>query len=149
MLWRAGDVWRVLLDEINSSRRVIAVVTINFTTRLLDVSGRRQVRIPQTRGHRIERDFQWRYLGHVDLATPCGIRTVGHTPDDWHLTTPVLLVAALDMTNLAALNTIFPDDCAWVAPGHPECSCGALYCETDERERPDRISPTTDQPRGS
>jgi len=28
-LWRSGDDWRALLDEINASGRVIAVVTVN------------------------------------------------------------------------------------------------------------------------
>lgn len=132
-MWRSGDDWRPLLDQIYGCEMATAIVTINFTTHLLDLAHHRQVRIPRPDGHRVVRDRRWHHLERIELATPCGVRTVGRTPDDWHLTTPILLVAAIDIDDPGALDHVFPTNSDWSAPGHQERSCSALYCEVDER----------------
>lgn len=135
VLWRSGATWRPLLDDLYRCEQPVAIVTINHTTRLLDLARHRQVRIPRTDGHRIIRDHHWHHLERIELATPCGIRTVGGSADDWHLTTPVLLVAGINLDDPDALDDVFPTSCDWTAPGHPDHSCGALHCEIDERNR--------------
>ena len=130
VIWRDGDAWRDLAGDVRAAGAA-TVVSLQGTTRLVDVAGDRQLRLARPGGHRMDFDGEWVPLGHWAL-TPCGL--VISASWHWAAGSPVRLVLAglvedwpgteLGATVLEAVRAGLEPS----APGHPDLDCGAPYC---------------------
>jgi hypothetical protein len=130
IVWRNGDEWRNFTPEL--CRGVHTIVTINGTSRILDIDNGTQRRVPLTDGHQMAGDGAVQSLGNVHAASPCGVYTTT-VSGAWHATTPVVAVLAGDHPAWAS----GPDGQALLAevserghlaPQHPVDSCDLPYC---------------------
>jgi hypothetical protein len=130
LIWRSGEPWRDLTDDV-AQIGVVTVVSRSGTTRILDVKHGRQVRLAMLQAHRWPSDGEWSELGRWRL-TPCGLVMIG--PESWALGTPLWFVAEGECTNWydtplgAEVVVAIGSQAAPFAPGHPPQRCPAVYC---------------------
>ena len=130
VIWRDGDQWRDLAGDVKAAGAA-TVVSLRATTRLVDVVGEHQLRVPSSTGHVMDLDGQWTSLGDWSL-TPCGL--VIDAAEHWAAGTPLRLVLAglaPDWSSTEVGQAVLDALLAGkepVAPGHPEGACGAAYC---------------------
>ena len=130
ILWKDGDAWRDLTDEVSAAGAATAI-SLHGTARFIDVEHGRQARFSDLSAHDMDCDGEWLPLGDWSLS-PCGFVT--EAPDHWSRGTPLRLVLAGFVEDWAG-TPIGTETLAAVqagtepaAPGHPAGPCDAYWC---------------------
>ena len=130
IIWKDGDAWRDLTDEVRAAGAATAI-SLHGTARFIDVEHGRQARFPTPKAGLFVCDSCWLPLGDWSL-TPCGFVT--EASDHWSRGTRLRLVLAgfvpywagteAGAVMLAAVQAGTEP----TAPGHPDGACGAYWC---------------------
>lgn len=75
VLWRLGDRWRRLEEDIEAFEETVTVVTENGTAQVMSLVDGWQQRVPLEGGHVMKLDFRVRPLAMLS-ATSCGVSTI-------------------------------------------------------------------------
>jgi hypothetical protein len=138
VLWRSGDDWRNMTDEVRAVDAV-TIVSRSGAARFLDLERRRHDRRPLEGGDRMCFDGVWRPLEGINV-TPCGTDVFGAL--DWAKGTPIWIVVTDIHPDWPTLEWGRPIVDAIIAgkhpsaPGHPRWRCGALHCRAQTSPRP-------------
>lgn len=143
VLWRLGDQWRRLDDEIVAAE-VVTVISCSGTARIIEADRgefTRHLRVPPEGGDALHGDHVWRPMA-AGAFTPCGSTIVepgGVTP----MGTPLLAVITGSHPNWMAYpglrdlaEIVISRGTYRYANGHPDEHCGALYCSYPWRDHP-------------
>lgn len=132
ILWRLGDPWRDLRDEIAASPVAVWAITGHGSLRGMHPAEHWQVRIPDASGARIAGDRMQTELSAITAATPCGVTTWGDGPESWSSSTTLLLLATgvpEDWPAIRAGMTV--EDFHATFDSHPPDGCGARLCRRE------------------
>jgi hypothetical protein len=138
VLWRSGDDWRNLTDEVRASHAV-TIVSRSGAARFLDLERRLHDRRPLEGGHRMRFDATWRPL-EAFKVTLCGTNVFGAA--DWAKGTPIWIAITGIHPHWTTLDWGRPIVDAIIAgkhpsaAGHPRWRCGAPYCRAQTSPRP-------------
>lgn len=131
VIWALGEAqWRDLRPDVAAAGRVTAVT--GHSVHLLDVDRGVAVRVPGPWATDPDGPIVERSLLSVVVATPCGVLLLLDDVVRWCSTPLVLLLGGwLDVETftgqVAALHRRHAVTVP-IATGHPDESCGAIYC---------------------
>ncbi len=136
-IWKLGDSWRDLREEVALAGKPVVAVTTALSIRIIDVEHGFHQRVPTSDsapyiagdGFEIE-------LTEVRVATPCGLVLAGSLQDSTSSSMPLILLCAIDDTSDKGLLAVAHAAAAAMGAkrlgdGHPDEACGALHCEVE------------------
>lgn len=132
VLWRLGDLWRDLRDEIEASPVAVWAVTGHGSLRGMHPAEHWQVRVPAASGAHIDGDCEQTPLTEISAASPCGVTTWGNGPESWSSSTTLLVLSTgipEDWSAMRAAMTVKHFHATFNS--HPSEDCGARLCRRE------------------